>query len=187
MNNPYTFSKFQDLSYVVFQFEAKENIKYRIETNTEFGGYNQTLQNQLIIKNDKTNNDSNFCNEKYCKFNFEGIGIKYLIVKTSIIPNKTNSQISKLMYILFNKEENEYEMTYKFDTSHYFIESFKFIYKLTDKDIIKKMNENGETGFVARIDRDIYTDYKINITYLNEYSKPIKTIIPDYYSNYDYY
>ena len=77
--------------------------------------------------------------------------------------NKTNSQISKLMYILFNKEENEYEMTYKFDTSQYFIESFKFIYKLTDKDIIKKMNENGETGFVARIDHDIYSDYKIKL------------------------
>ena len=40
MSNPYTFSKFQDLSYVVFQFELKENLKYRIETNIEFGGYN---------------------------------------------------------------------------------------------------------------------------------------------------
>ena len=186
LNHPYSFNKFQTLSYVVFKFEANENIKYRIETNTELGGYNQTLQNHLFINNDKKNNE-NFCKEKYCLFNFEGTGTKYLIVKTETIPNKKNLQISKLMYILFNKDQNEFEMTYYFGSSQYFISSFKFIYKLTNKDIVKKINENGETGFVLKIGRYIYDDYKINVKYLNEYSEPVRTIVPDYLFEFDYY
>ena len=188
LNNIYTFNKFQDLSYVVFQIEAIENIKYRLETNTEFGGYNQTLQNKLFIKNDETDNEKNssFCKEKYCLFNFEGSGIKYLIVKTESIKNKKN-QVSKLMYLLLKKDENEFEMTPKFDSFQKFIASFKFIYKLTNKDIVKKINEIGETGFVARLNRDLYIEHNITIKFLNECSTIKNSIVPDYHYNYDYF
>ena len=185
INNPYSFDKFQNLSYVVFQFKSNENKKYRIETNTEFGGYNQTINNSLSILNNNLN-ESIICQDKYCLFKFEGIETQYLSVITNKLPNDKNSNISKLMYILFNEDVNEYEMENSLSSKLYFISSFQYTFKIMDEEIIKKLNEANEGGFVLKVNKDDYSKYNMDVIYINDYSiTPIVNITKT--SKYDYY
>ena len=176
-NLPKTFEEFNDLSYVVFEFIPKKYLKYKIETNTEFGGYNQSLVDQI---DDNINSDE--CYEQSCLFQFEGINTKYLIVISSLI----STQISKKMHILFNEDKYEFEMENKFNIKHYFISSFKFNFEIKNQEILNKFNEVKEGGFVLRIFQNYMTKYGIKVTYLNdEQIIPINKLFSD--SPYDYY
>ena len=63
-SEPIIFDQFKSLSYVVFKFNLDNGKNYTIETNTEKGGYIQTLKTNLN-SNDKINE----CQDNYCKFN----------------------------------------------------------------------------------------------------------------------
>ena len=181
-NKPTEFNGFKDLSYVVFEFNPKKYLKYKIETNTEFGGYNQSLVYQV----GENNINYQECIEKYCLFQFEGMTTIYLKVISYYIQTKKNSEISKLMYILFNEDKYEFEMGKTFLSNYYFISSFTYTFKLTNEEIIKQFNNVQESGFVLRLSKNSFTKYGIKVTYLSDYTIiPITNTSQDY--SYDYY
>ena len=160
-NIPHTFNQFKDLSYVVFEFNPKKYLKYKIETNTKSGGYKQSLVNDI----ENNNINYNECIDTFCLFQFEGNTPKYLIV-ISNIQEKKNSEISKVMYILFNEDKYEFEMENKFSISPYFITSFKYTFQITKADIIKNFKNVEEGGFVLKTSPNSFERYGIKVTFL---------------------
>ena len=184
-DKPIIFNQFQTYSYVVFQFNLG-NKNYRIETNTQNGGYTQTLQNTYNLNENNFNSD--FCETKYCKFEISGASnIKYLIVKSKGLNEFNGENASKNMTILLTENIEQETINSNFH-SKFFLKSFSFSFNLNQNNLTKFL-EYGEFGFVLKTKENIYSLYKMKISInptLTIY-KDNSTIINNYEYNYYYF
>ena len=177
-SEPIIFDQFKSLSYVVFKFNLDNGKNYTIETNTEKGGYIQTLKTNLN-SNDKINE----CQDNYCKFNQLSNSNYYLIIINKDFDNK---DISKKMELLISDENNSQYIQDNF-TMKYFIKDFSYVLELKSEDF-QKFKENEELGIVLKTKINFYDKYSISITsnHSIELYEDTKNIINEYEYHYYY-
>ena len=177
-SEPIIFDQFKSLSYVVFKFNLDNGKNYTIETNTEKGGYIQTLKTNLN-SNDKINE----CQDNYCKFNQLSNSNYYLIIINKDFDNK---DISKKIELLLSDESNSQYIQDNF-TMKYFIKDFSYVLELKSEDF-QKFKENEELGIVLKTKINFYDKYSISITsnHSIELYEDTKNIINEYEYHYYY-